>query len=224
MIWGYYKTPRSLYPACILVVCIRVNTHIDQTPLRSEFFRKGPRGNTRDNLNRQGTWFEPLCVTWPRSSAWSHWTWLTGGCQYSLNDLASLSLQANLIFFKCSSFMKSCSIQLFFPIYKVTGCIKQRTWKRFPCLNPLLEVKLPLKTLKITCKTFWRLWQTSCFFVLGGGKSWTRAQRREHSVNNIAADCYWIVQNIRWLEYVIINKLFTGQSITNSDRALGILL
>lgn len=142
-----------------------------------------------------------------------------GRSQHCLNF--SLCRKSKTISFKCLSVMKTCSVHLSFPI--VIWHIQQTTGKIFLCSNPLLEATVS-ENLKITHKNFWRLWQTSCFFVLGGGKSWIHAQCREHSVNSVAADCYWIVQNIRWREYVIINKLFTGQSITNSDGAPGILL
>lgn len=97
-------------------------------------------------------------------------------------------------------------------------------WKKVSMSKSSAKSQTASEMLKTIHKT-WRLWQTCCFFVLlGGGKTWTCAQCREHSVNSFAADCYWIVQNIRWLEYVIINKLFTGQSIINCDGALGSLL
>lgn len=191
---------------------------IHQAPFWSQFLRRIPKEDNADNLNRQCTWFEILCITQARGSVQGHLTWLMGCSQHCLN--LCLRRRPKIMSFKCLSIMKTRSVHLSFPIM----IYKTKNVKNISVLKSSARSQTVSENLKITHKNFWRLWQTSCFFVLGGGKSWIHAQCREHSVNSVAADCFWIVQNIRWREYVIINKLFTGQSITNSDGAPGILL
>lgn len=206
-------------PACIFVcmyVCTKSCAHFKLPSLWSQFQRRIPKGDNADNLNRQSPWFKRLCITQPKKSVQGHLTWLTGPSDHCLN--LCLCRKLRTMSFKCLSIMKTYFLAHYNMIYKT------KSMKNISMFKSSARSQTVSENLKITHENFWRLWQTSCFFVLGGGKSWIHAQCREHSVNSVAADCYWIVQNIRWQEYVIINKLFTGQSITNSDGAPGILL